>query len=48
MELDGSARMNEPGNPDGNWGWRFRWADIRSDQQEFLRSVTLASGRDRG
>ena len=45
MELDGSARMNEPGNPDGNWGWRFRWTDVRSDQQEFLRDVTAASGR---
>ena len=23
LELDGSARMNTPGNPYGNWRWRM-------------------------
>lgn len=25
LALDSSGRMNFPGKPEGNWGWRFRW-----------------------
>ncbi|OYV39656.1 MAG: 4-alpha-glucanotransferase [Thiomonas sp. 20-64-5] len=29
LRLDGSQRMNTPGTPQGNWGWRFTWDQVQ-------------------
>jgi 4-alpha-glucanotransferase len=28
LGLDSAGRMNVPGKADGNWRWRFKWADL--------------------
>lgn len=40
LELGAEARMNIPGVPLGNWGWRFRWDQIRGKHRRFLREIT--------
>ncbi|MBR4748577.1 MAG: 4-alpha-glucanotransferase [Abditibacteriota bacterium] len=40
LELDGSARMNVPGQPEGCWGWRFDWEQVTDRQRDFLRDIT--------
>lgn len=29
LRLDGTHRMNTPGTAEGNWGWRFTWAQVQ-------------------
>lgn len=43
--LDGTARMNTPGVPDGNWLWRCDAAYLNEATAAELRSWTEASGR---
>ena len=31
LGLDSSGRMNLPGTTEGNWGWRFDWAQVEED-----------------
>jgi 4-alpha-glucanotransferase len=40
LGLDTSARMNTPGIASGNWDWRFKWSQIRSNHKVFLRRIT--------
>ncbi len=40
LELGAEARMNIPGIAQGNWGWRFRWDQIRGKHRRFLREIT--------
>jgi len=47
LGLDGSHRMNLPGSPTGNWGWRFDWAMVGVEPGRVLGVVTAASGRGR-
>ncbi len=42
------ARMNVPGRPEGNWGWRFRAGQIRPEIQARLAELTAVSGRWNG
>jgi 4-alpha-glucanotransferase len=28
LGLGPAARMNRPGTPEGNWAWRFDWAQV--------------------
>ncbi|MBX0328489.1 4-alpha-glucanotransferase [Oscillochloris sp. ZM17-4] len=45
LRLGSEARMNTPGRPDGNWGWRLR-DDALSDGLAFgIRLLTAAYGR---
>jgi 4-alpha-glucanotransferase len=39
LGLDGSHRMNFPGKPEGNWSWRFAWADVPPDTAVRLRRM---------
>jgi 4-alpha-glucanotransferase len=39
------ARMNLPGRPHGNWGWRFAPSDLAPELRRRLRAVTEGSGR---
>jgi 4-alpha-glucanotransferase len=45
LGLGGSARMNRPGTPGGNWRWRFAEHDLGPDTAEWLRSLTHLYGR---
>lgn len=40
LELGAESRMNIPGFADGNWGWRFRWPQLRGRHQRFLKEIT--------
>jgi len=43
--LAGEHRMNFPGQPGGNWEWRFSWSDISLEHTELLTNMTSSSGR---
>jgi 4-alpha-glucanotransferase len=45
LGLDGRHRMNLPGTPTGNWGWRFDWSMVGSEPARVLGLLTAASGR---
>ncbi|WP_297090739.1 4-alpha-glucanotransferase [uncultured Draconibacterium sp.] len=45
LELDERSRMNTPGTPTGNWGWRFQWKQLKTRQKNFLRETTLKYNR---
>lgn len=40
LELGAESRMNIPGFADGNWGWRFRWQQLRGRHRRFLKEIT--------
>jgi len=37
MGLDSSHRMNVPGTAEGNWNWRFRWANV--DKVQIIEKI---------
>ena len=43
--LDNSARMNTPGNPDGNWQWRVEQKQLSSDLAQRIKALTIQSTR---
>ena len=45
LGLDNSARMNYPGNLQGNWGWRFHDMDIDESLVDRLSEVNYLYGR---
>ena len=45
LGLDGAHRMNLPGTPTGNWGWRFDWGRVGSEPARTLVRLAAASGR---
>ena len=45
LALDGSNRMNTPGTASGNWGWRFDWSQLTTEQEEFFAGVVERTGR---
>ncbi len=45
MGLDGSARMNFPSHPDGNWGWRFSWEMLSHELVKRLADLTYFTER---
>lgn len=45
LALDGSHRMNRPGTTEGNWGWRFDWADVPPGRAEALRQMNEDADR---
>lgn len=47
FELGGKARMNLPGTPSGNWGWRFRWKDLNGEHKKFLKEINKKYNRQR-
>ncbi|ABB32616.1 4-alpha-glucanotransferase [Geobacter metallireducens RCH3] len=48
LGLDGSARMNLPGTPRGNWSWRFTAGALAEKHAERLHELTTLFGRKRG
>lgn len=45
LELGSESRMNTPGTATGNWGWRFRWNQLKSTQIKFLKELTQKYNR---
>jgi 4-alpha-glucanotransferase len=45
LGLDGSARMNLPGTPGGNWSWRFGAGEATEKHAERLLELTALYGR---
>lgn len=45
LDLGSEARMNYPGRPSGNWGWRFREDMLRPDTLDRLAHLTEMYGR---
>ncbi len=45
LGLGSAARMNLPGQPRGNWTWRFTADQLRPDLAERLRQLTETYGR---
>lgn len=45
LRLSGEHRMNKPGTAEGNWGWRFTWADVGPEHAALLNQLTRLYGR---
>lgn len=45
LGLGTDARMNFPGKPEGNWGWRYRPEALNSEVGDRLKTMTYISGR---
>jgi 4-alpha-glucanotransferase len=45
MRLDDAARMNVPGQPTGNWSWRYQSDQLTSGLARGLRDLTETYGR---
>jgi len=45
LSLDNNARMNYPGNPQGNWSWRLTENELTSDLRKKLSEVNYLYGR---
>ena len=45
LELDADERMNIPGSPDGNWGWRFGWHQVQPWHAKVMREMAATHGR---
>lgn len=45
LGLDGTARMNIPGQANDNWRWRFDWSVITADSVLHLRKLIENAGR---
>ena len=46
LALGGDARMNLPGQAEGQWRWRFAWAQFQPWQAARLRRISAAHGRN--
>ncbi len=47
LRLGDEARMNVPGQPSGNWSWRFRADQLTPELAQGLRDLTSLYGRPR-
>ena len=45
LGLGGEHRMNRPGLPEGNWGWRFVWEQLEGWHGTTLAHFSAAHGR---
>ena len=45
LDLGPEARMNLPGRPSGNWGWRFRREQLTDAVRDRLKGLTETYGR---
>jgi 4-alpha-glucanotransferase len=45
LGLDGSHRMNRPGQGEGNWAWRFDWTMVDGGLASRLAELASTSGR---
>jgi len=45
LSLDGSHRMNKPGETDGNWRWRFNRSQLMPQLADRIRGSLVTSDR---
>jgi 4-alpha-glucanotransferase len=45
LGLGNEARMNYPGKPTGNWGWRYTPESLNQGLSDYLRKLTTLYGR---
>lgn len=45
LGLSSEHRMNFPGNPEGNWEWRFTWDQLSADQTQTLSMLSINDDR---
>lgn len=45
LRLDGDSRMNFPGRPSGNWGWRMQASQMNSDLASEIAELNQVYGR---
>lgn len=45
LGLGSEARLNRPGNPQGNWTWRYRQEMLRPELADALRELAILTGR---
>ncbi len=45
LALDSNHRMNTPGTLGGNWVWRFDWADLTPEKQQYFADAIQRSDR---
>lgn len=45
LQLGSEARMNRPGEPEGNWAWRFQWDQVHPARVAWLRDLAERCGR---
>ncbi len=45
LRLSSDARMNTPGNPEGNWEWRFSWDMVTADRISEIGRMVATYGR---
>jgi 4-alpha-glucanotransferase len=45
LKLDTGSRMNTPGIADGNWEWRFGWADLPENLASDILAMIMANQR---
>lgn len=45
LGLDSAHRMNLPGQPEGNWEWRFSWDQLAAQQSDRLYEISALHGR---
>ncbi|MBW4653011.1 MAG: 4-alpha-glucanotransferase [Kaiparowitsia implicata GSE-PSE-MK54-09C] len=46
LGLGGDCRMNFPGKPEGNWGWRLKPGQLNGDLSDRLHHLTRIYGRN--
>jgi 4-alpha-glucanotransferase len=45
LELGTEARMNVPGQPEGNWSWRFTWDQLNDGRADWLATLARENSR---
>ena len=48
LELGGEARMNTPGTPEGNWGWRYNKKQLKKEHFQFMNNLNKIYNRYHG
>jgi 4-alpha-glucanotransferase len=47
LGLGGEARLNTPGKPEGNWGWRYHPGALTAELRQRLAGLCRIYGRSR-
>jgi 4-alpha-glucanotransferase len=47
LHLGSEARMNTPGTVEGNWAWRFEWAQLTNEHKREFANILRVHGRSR-
>jgi 4-alpha-glucanotransferase len=45
LGLGSESRMNTPGQPYGNWRWRFQWQEVAEGLEQKTKNLVLQAGR---